>query len=382
MTLLLIVIRLVHMKILYPLSGLALCLLFTSCVTPTGSKSPIPPLNSKGDVYKTEGETDFLIYGTAIGKKKMLMVYLGFSDTKPAHETEERGRNMFGEGKFQAMFKKQSAGKLTMTVEHVHGWRSLPNPRDDYGTKTTEAHRALFVDVFAQYPEIDFRKYDYIAAHIPGLGNTAFGERPDIAIPYRGGKITLALNIGSQNYLVLAHETGHLMGLPDLYSYGGAPGRKNPIGSWDVMSQASSSSGFIGWHRHKFKWLDADREAYLPSGTHTLTVHPLDADSGLALIVVPRDDVDSPSKVFVVEIARSIKIKGEGMTQPGGVLIYSVDASVANGHNAMVVYPRVDDEVAPYRVGDRFEHKDAPMTVEVLKSHPNGSYDILLSVIP
>jgi M6 family metalloprotease-like protein len=50
------------------------------------------------------------------------------------------------------------------------------------------------------------------------------------------------------------------MGLPDLYTYGGVAGPKNPAGPWDIMSEAGSSTGFLGWHRHKLKWLDADRK--------------------------------------------------------------------------------------------------------------------------
>jgi hypothetical protein len=60
------------------------------------------------------------------------------------------------------------------------------------------------------------------------------------------------------------------MGLPDLYSYGDAKGPKNPASVWGIMSSAGKASGFLGWHRHKLNWLDADRKTYVVAGKHLL----------------------------------------------------------------------------------------------------------------
>ena len=53
---------------------------------------------------------------------------------------------------------------------------------------------------------------------------------------------------------------------------------------------------------------------------------------------------------------------------------YSVDAKLATGKNPVVVYPKTDLVNAPFHPGDRFEHKDAPMSVKVLKKNEDGSY--------
>lgn len=341
---------------------------------------PIPPLSAKGDVYKGEGATDPLIYGSAVGQKKVIMLYLDFPDMEMSIDTHERAREVLGEGRYEELFKEQSYGKLSFSIEQVHGWRRLTKNVGQYSSKTTETHRDLFAEIFKTYPEIDFREYDYIVANMPRIGNTAFGERDDLAIPYRGGKIKVALNLSSPNPIVLAHETAHLMGLPDLYTYGGVAGPKNPAGPWDIMSEAGRSTGYLGWHRHKLKWLDAERKAYLTKSGPSLELTPLSSSSGLSMIVVPVGDPARPGKVFCIEVAQSIRL-GEGATsKAGGVLVYSVDATLASGQNPVVVYPRAGLDEAAYHAGDCFEHADAPFKLQVLKGRAGDSYSLAIQL--
>jgi M6 family metalloprotease-like protein len=334
---------------------------------------PVPPLDSKGDVYKSEGENDPLIYDDAVGLKKVLMLYLDFADAGMEVDTRERGEQVLGGDTFEQLFGKQSYGKLRFDIKHVHGWRRLPGEAGDYSSKTTDSHREFFLQVFKLYPEVDFRDYDYIVANAPRLGNTAFGERDDLAIPYRNTRIKVAMNLSSPSPYVLAHEVGHLMGLPDLYTYGGVEGPKNPAGPWDLMSLAGRSTGFLGWHRHKLKWLDADRKTFLTGTDTTLTLTPLHAEDGVSMIVIPVDDATNPSKVFVVEVAQARRLKAGGTTAPGGVLVYSVDATRPTGENPVIVYPKDTLDEAPFLPGDRFEHEDAPFILEVLDRKENGA---------
>ncbi|MDX1564465.1 MAG: hypothetical protein R3236_03615, partial [Phycisphaeraceae bacterium] len=190
----------------FPLITLALSVL-AACQAPTVA---IPVLDTKGDVYKTEGPNDPLIYDPAVGHKKCIMLYCDFSDAVMKIDTKERAKSVLGDGKFQKLFHEQSYGKLNFEIEHVHGWRRLSKPSKQYSSKTTDSHRALFVEIFGLYPKVDFLSYDYIMVNMPRIGNTAFGERDDIAIPYKGKKINVALNISSGSPYVLAHETAHL----------------------------------------------------------------------------------------------------------------------------------------------------------------------------
>lgn len=348
-----------------------------------GLAREIPVLDPKGDVYKTSGPNDDSIYGTTTGDKTMLMVYTHFPDLDtPGETTRKVAKRMLGDGRFSDIFHKQSHGKLKLDIKHVHGWRTMPRPQKENDPVTTEGHREMFADIFALYPEINFHEYDYIVAKLPGRGNFAFGERDDKAIPYRGGFINHAVNIGSNHPGVLAHEVAHCMGLPDLYTYGDLK-PKNPVGEWDLMSGAGRAAGFIGWQRHKLGWLDADRKTLLSKGKHTLELTPLDAKEGVSMIVVPLTMSKHPSVVFVVEIGQPPRPGNSNEAEwPAGVLIYRVDATKPSGRNPVMVFPKDNLEAgATHLPGDTFQHDDAPMRLRVDEKLNGGGYRVTVEVL-
>ena len=167
----------------------SLCVLLVFCgLSACSSARPvvinaIPVLNTKGDVYKTEGANDPLIYGSTVGPKTVIMLYVDFVDAPMRVPTADRGKGVLGNGKFERLFEEQSYGKLSFDIQHVHRWRRLSKSVKTYSSKTTDSHRALFVEIFSLYPGVDFREYDYIMVNMPRIGNTAFGERDDLAIP-------------------------------------------------------------------------------------------------------------------------------------------------------------------------------------------------------
>lgn len=363
--------------------------LLTGCATSTPvATNPIPTLDPQGDVYKTQGPNDPLIYDDALGTKSAIILFVDFPDRKANETTEERAEKVLGgtpeDGTFQTIFRTNSYGKLTLELTQIPGWRTLPESHTVYDPVTTNGHRIMFEEVFKLYPEINFNDYDHTFVLMTAKGNFAFGARDDEAINHRGEKITVALNQGSRSPYTLAHEFAHCLGLPDLYTYGdrvpeGTP--MNPLGPWDIMS--GSSTGFIGWHRHKLDWLDADRKTYLTQGTHTFTLTPLSADQGVSMIVVPApgEDATKPSKVFVIEVAQYLR-PSKTMPRPLGVLVYSVDAKLATGLNPVVVYPAPgrDKINAALHEDETFEHDDAPFALNVIKKNDDDSYEIEVTV--
>jgi M6 family metalloprotease-like protein len=90
---------------------------------------------------------------------------------------------------------------------------------------------------------------------------------------------------------VFIHETGHVLGLPDLYDV------PHPrywslfrfAGGWDVMSWNDPGFHFLAWEKWKLGWLKPKQIACLDSaGTMTATVTPLERAVGLKALVLPR----------------------------------------------------------------------------------------------
>lgn len=358
--------------------------LLTGCATAhQTATNPIPPLDPKGDVYKTQGPNDPLIYGDALGTKKVIVLFVDYPDRRATDETtEQRAAKTLGgtaeDGTFQTIFQTNSYGKLNLDITEVHGWRTMPESYKEADPVSTGGHRKMFEQAFALYPEINFNDYDCALVFMTAKGNFAFGTRDNEAIPHRGEKITVGVTQSSRNPYTLAHEFAHCLGLPDVYTYGsrvpeGTP--MNPFGPWDIMS--GPSTGFIGWHRHKLDWLDDDRKTYLTQGTHTLALTPLSSDTGVSMIVIPAsgEDAANPSKVYVIEAAQYLR-PSKKMPQPHGVLVYTIDATKPTGFNPNVLYPREDKINAAYHAGNTFEHEDAPLMLRVLKKNDDDSYEI------
>ena len=123
---------------------------------------------------------------------------------------------------------------------------------------------------------------------------------------------------------VLIHETGHILGLPDLYDV------PNPVfwtlfrfsGGWDMMSWNEPGGHFLAWEKWKLGWLDPSQLTCLDGpGELTTTITPLERAGGLKAIVVPM----GISSAYLVEARK--RIGEDTRLCEDGVLIYSVDAS-------------------------------------------------------
>jgi len=378
----------------------------------SGSTTPIPTLDPKGCVYKTEGPTNQL-YIKAKGPLLAVMLFVDFPDVEklPKDDPFVVGANILGKAK--ELFATQSYGNMSLHVQFpVNSWKQMPRDSTFYACKDKkdkkekrsfcgndiERDRDIrkylgdVKDIFQN--DVDFSQFDMIfvvatknAIKLPispaisdckdcaGCSNFVF----DHAVLFGGD------SFNDLQGRLLVHETGHLLGLPDLYPVPFSD-KDDEVGGWAMMSNHHLATGFIGWHRHKLGWLDDSRKHYLPSGSQQFTLTPLSASGGISMIVVPIDDKINPSEVFVIEQAQPMMDKNNNVFGEG-VLIYTVDAKIRSEDKPIKILPsksgvHQDFGVmfeAPFVEGEEYNAPSGKLKVKVLDKI-GDSYKVRVTV--
>lgn len=371
---------------------------------PVPGTVPIPALDPKTAGQQNEGPTDFTRFARPQGVVKAVMIFVDFPDapagTASAAATADR---LLGSAQAQQLYRDQSYGQLTLdvTVRSDLGWRRLPKPSTSYNLTDFDSQQSYISAAAALFHPAEIKFSDYqmvfvVAADTPSPGfqvSPAFTPLVGSEAMSPSGKIRLAVTLGhdsySNRYITLVHEIGHLFGLPDLYVIGESV-EQSEVGCWEIMCDIFHSVSFLGWHRHKNGWLPAARATYLKESTQEwyATLSPLSGSCGLSLIALPIDDINYPSKVFVVELAQPV-LGSNGQYWGDGVLIYTVDASINTGNSPVVIIPsQVSDSddyghlyQAPYGIGDVARAQGSgsvSLKVEVLQKF-GSSYNIKIA---
>jgi hypothetical protein len=131
--------------------------------------------------------------------------------------------------------------------------------------------------------------------------------------------------------LIAAHETAHILGLPDLYAY--VPRGPGGVGWWDPMS-VERGGDFLTWHKWKLGWLDAPQvRCVRPASAIEETLTPVASTGGVKAVVVPT----GPATAFVVENRQPVGL--DAVVCESGALVYRVDATVETGNLPVNVVP-------------------------------------------
>src|SRR5918999_2880795 len=218
-----------------------------------------------------------------------------------------------------AWYRALSRGRLTLSVTGVGRWLRLPLPSDTYSRDPG----GYFADAIAAAdPYVDFTQVDVVYL-VPVEGATGFDAGSAVLNSFgvhADGKevrywVSFANGFGRSDPdpWVLIHETGHLLGLPDLYVQR-AP---ETFHRWDVMA-ARYPSELFAWHRWKLGWLDpGEIVCFTGRASRRVTLSPLAAPGGLKALLVRRGN-----EVVVAEVRQRLGYDS-GLCDPG-VLIYRV----------------------------------------------------------
>ncbi|MFI6286533.1 M6 family metalloprotease domain-containing protein [Streptomyces sp. NPDC051018] len=308
-----------------------------------------------------------------------VMVFLSFPDAVPRSSPARLAADHFPAT--SEFFERASYGKFTLRPHPRRDWVRMPKPSTAYGISRDwkPSHRSAYLRdaLSAADRKVDFSRYDivYLVADpdAPGVDSDATKvvnfERP---MTYDDTEVRRVVTVFEQHppdRNVLAHETGHVFDLPDLYHRptDGKGDWDTYVGDWDVMgSQFGMAPDLFAWHKWKLGWLDS-RAVRCVTRPELLTLEPVGAapmpggSLGTRLAVV-RTGADT---ALAIE-ARSAT-GNDGTTCTEGVLLYRVRADAASGGGPVEVvdthprtgacwdrsvYPQLAD--APLGVGETF----------------------------
>ncbi|QFQ97645.1 M6 family metalloprotease domain-containing protein [Streptomyces phaeolivaceus] len=210
-----------------------------------------------------------------------VLVFLSFPDAAPLTTPAELTADHFPAT--SEFFERASYGKFALRPHPRREWLEMPQPSTAYAIRRdwSATHRAAYLrDALATAdPHVDFSRYDivYFVAdpHAPGVDSDATKvvnlESP-LEVDGAGlRRVVTVFERHPPDRLVLAHETGHVFDLPDLY-HRPADGKGDwdtHVGDWDLMgSQFALAPDLFAWHKWKLGWLEP-RQVTCVRGTGT-----------------------------------------------------------------------------------------------------------------
>lgn len=282
-------------------------------------------------------------------------------------------------------FEEMSYGRLNVNLIPHNTWLRLDNPSTYYGEslRSAQEHLAFIQEAVDKADsEVDFSETDIVvvvanpdAEAIP-YGPTFGSLDENFSIKADGNSILTGINSGYDlNFwggLWLAHEMGHSLGLPDLYSYTSANTHQY-VGGFDMMGLISGEApGFVAYERWLLGWLDDSQIYCHAEGSVAIEIQELASSGGLKAVMVPLTN----TKALVVE---SRKRKGfDSALSKEGVLVYTVDTSTPRGEGPIRLKPNSQSgemkQNAPMLAGEQYTYEG--ITVNVIRN--KSSSDIVI----
>ena len=292
----------------------------------------------------------------SVGAVKTIVLFADFPDV-PAVQTPEEALSIISPNA-EKFFNDISYGKMTWTLEPHLTWLHLSQPSSHYGEaiRSYEGHLEFIQEaVSLADAAVDFSTADSVVVMVPpeatavGYGpafgaNEGQGYTADGKIFSNG--VTSGADVPAWGFLWLNHESGHTMGLPDLYSYQYDPANYNDqhrfVGGFGLMGYIDGNAPeFFAFERWQLGWLEDTQIICQLEGEQTTTITPIEMSGGVKAIMIPIND----SKVIVIESRRPIGY--DSSLIKSGALVYTVDTSIYSGEGTLVVYPILEND--PYR---------------------------------
>ncbi|MET7711904.1 M6 family metalloprotease domain-containing protein [Streptomyces sp. NPDC005407] len=334
-------------------------------------------------------DTDYSVFQRPVGTIRVGMIFVDFPDA-PATESPADDAAQLTPGADWVW--NASYGKVWLAITQQQRWVRMPRNSTDYGFARGlghEAHEAYLRDaVTAADPYMDFSQYDMV--YVVATRNAAaisftptYVYDPGTAgVVADGTRIKWGVTFGQDMWhwgpKLVAHETAHSFGLPDLYAFDTGTDGHGFVGGWDVMGLVGGKAPqYFGWESWKLGWTD-DSQVYCQAsaGSGTVYLTAVEYGSGTKMAVVRT----GPTTAYVVESRRAVQADTAACST--GALVYKVDTSVRTGHGPIRVMDAkpsatpasrcrpLDD--APYWAGESFTDSAAGVRIDVLSADGYG----------
>lgn len=365
--------------------------------TPTGEPASACYIDAPGGNVSDGHSTDRTTFAPSTGTLRAVMLFVDFPDAPasaaPAGYTTTAPYSAFFSPSAPAWYRTASYGRLDLQITPVDRWYRMPRNADSYGYQrglTGEQHAAYIGDaVRAADSTVDFSAYDLVYI-VPPRNASAISFSPTFVwgqgspVSADGRKIGVAVTFGQDMWYwgpkVLNHESGHAMGLPDLYAFTPVDGDQFPYtGGWDMMGDiAGHAPDYVGLEKWKLGWLtDGQVRCVTRPSTTTHVLTPLESTGGTKLLVVRTGTTTG----YLVETRRALGNDTRACST--GALIYRVDTATASGSGPLRVVDSspgggtrsgcADLDIATWAAGSTFRDTAAGVSIHI--DGDNGTDD-------
>lgn len=346
-----------------------------------------------------------------------VMVFLSFPDAVPRTTPAELAADHFPQT--SRYFEQASYGRFTLRAHPLSHWLRMPRPSTAYSVRrdwAAEDRAAYLRDAFEVADKaVDFSRYQvvYLVADpdAPGVDSDATKVvNLDTPVHVDGTDVRRVVTVFEKHppdRLVLAHETGHVFDLPDLY-HRPADGKGDwdtYVGDWDLMgSQFGLSPDLFAWHKWRLGWLDPRQVMCVRgAGPTRITLEPLAAGPGIPVQGAggaPAFGLGDGLKLAVVRTGPDSALALEARDAAGndrgtcreGILVYRVHSGAASGGGPVEVvdaHPHTeacpDDSVyppladAPVALGESFTVPGQGVKIEAEDRTASGAWTVRIT---
>ncbi|KAI1734532.1 M6 metalloprotease [Xylaria scruposa] len=334
------------------------------------------------NVYLSAGFGYELNCAPSVGTLSAFMIFVDFSD-QVATESSPQVLHDFFLPAAADWYRTASYGALDLSVTaDTSRFYRMPATAVSYNWNrglTAEAHERYIQDALAAYnapiPPVDVL-YIVPTANAAAIGNseTFIGDVTTREGTYVAKKSTTFGVDGYRTWgsLVLNHETGHTMCLPDYYPFNGSATGLF-IGGWDLMGLISGPSpDYFAWDKWRLGWLVDDQfDCVTDVGVTTHILSPLEVSGGKKAVVVKHSDTE----VLVAEVRSTMGLDTTSCAT--GVLLYTVSTITATGEGPVRVL-----DVTPSSggcAGD--ELNDATLTSSGVSSYRFADWGVTITMV-